>query len=62
MTVTSLPSGKAFTYLKKSEGNSRNLPPSELKKVTKGETFQLATAPKSLGTGPGGYWVVTLAA
>lgn len=60
MTVSSLPAGKAFTYLKKSETNSKNLPASELKNVTKGETFALASAPRSLGTGRSGYWLVTL--
>lgn len=57
MTVTSLPRGKSSTFLKKSEANSRNLPPSMLKRVTKGEKFTLATRPATMA---GGYWLVTL--
>ena len=57
MTVSSLPAGKDHTYLKKSEANSRTLPPSMLKSVTKGEKFALSCKPEAL---EGGYWLVTL--
>lgn len=59
MTVSSLPHGKRSTYLKKSERNSAQLPPSELKRVTKGEKFTLSVKPMPV---EGGYWVVTLQA
>ena len=57
MVVTSLPRGSHYTYLKKSETNSRDLPPTMLKQVTKGEKFVLAGQPKNVGNG---YWLVTL--
>ena len=59
MVVSSVPRGSQYTYLKKSELNSRDLPPTMLKKVTKGEKFLLATKPKNVGNG---YWLVTLKA
>ena len=57
MTVSSIPRGKKGTFLKKSEANSAQLPPSELKAVTKGEKFTLAAKPSAVA---GGYWLVTL--
>ena len=59
MVVSSVPRGEHFTYLKKSETNSRDLPPSMLKEVSKGEKFVLATKPTNVGNG---YWLVTLKA
>jgi hypothetical protein len=59
MMVSSLPRGKSSTYLKKSEVNSAQLPPSELKAVTKGEKYTLATKPSAV---TGGYWLVNLKA
>ena len=57
MVVSSLPRGSHFTYLKKSETNSRDLPPTMLKQVTPGEKFVLAGKPENVGNG---YWLVTL--
>lgn len=56
MVVSSVPRGQHSTYLKKSEANSRDLPPSMLKKVSKGEKFVLATKPSNVGNQ---YWLVT---
>lgn len=57
MVVSSLPRGEQHTFLKKSEANSRDLPPSMLKEVSKGETFVLVTKPENVGND---YWLVTL--
>ncbi len=57
MVVSSVPRGSHYTYLKKSETNSRDLPPTMLKQVSKGEKFVLATTPKNVGNS---YWLVTL--
>jgi hypothetical protein len=57
MVVSSLPRGSRYTYLKKSETNSRDLPPTMLKQVIKGEKFVLASKPENVGNN---YWLVTL--
>eukprot|EP01052_Picozoa_sp_SAG31_P034183 SAG31_NODE_3957_length_3718_cov_2.819563_2_plen_147_part_00 len=57
MVVSSLPRGRNHTYLKKSETNSRDLPPTMLKRASKGEKFILVKPPKNVGNG---YWLVTL--
>ena len=46
------------TYLKKSEANSKSLPPSELKQVTRGQHLALASPPTK--TSDGQYYIVTL--
>ena len=46
-----------ITFFKNGETNSRDLPPSMLKEVSKGEKFVLATKPSNVGNQ---YWLVTL--